>query len=72
MSTPVLDTIEWLGHDGFAITSGDLTLMIDPFKVEGGKKANIILVTHAHFDHCSTEDIKRLTKPDTVIVTEPE
>lgn len=72
MSTNLLDRIKWLGHDGFEITAGDLTLMIDPFQVEGKRQADIILVTHAHYDHCSIDDIARLAKPSTVIVTEPE
>ena len=72
MSLPVLDNLKWLGHDGFAITTGDLTLAIDPFKVERELKVDVILVTHAHFDHCSPEDIARMVKPTTTIVTEPE
>jgi len=31
--------------------------------------ADIILITHSHYDHCSIEDID---KPDTVIVTKAE
>ena len=72
MSTPLLDRIKWLGHDGFEITTGDLTLMIDPFQVEGQRQADIILVTHAHYDHCSVDDIATLVKPTSVIVTEPQ
>lgn len=72
MSTPLLDRIKWLGHDGFEITTDDLTLMIDPFQVAGQRQADIILVTHAHYDHCSVGDIAKLVKPTSVIVTEPE
>lgn len=72
MSTPLLDRIKWLGHDGFEITTDDLTLMIDPFQVAGQRQADIILVTHAHYDHCSVGDIAKLVKPTSVIVTELE
>ena len=72
MSTNLLERIKWLGHDGFEITTEDLTLMIDPFQVEGQRQADIILVTHAHYDHCSVGDIAKLVKPTSVIVTEPE
>jgi L-ascorbate metabolism protein UlaG (beta-lactamase superfamily) len=72
MTTNVLDRIKWLGHDGFEIATDALTLMIDPFQVEGDRQADIILVTHPHYDHCSVDDIARLRKPSTVIVTEPE
>ena len=32
-------------------------------------KADFILVTHEHFDHCDTTAIRQLEKPTTVIVT---
>ena len=72
MSTDLLKRIKWLGHDGFEITTGNLTLIIDPFKVEAARQADIILITHPHYDHCSVEDVARLAKPTTVIVTESE
>jgi len=31
-------------------------------------KADIILITHEHFDHCSSQDIKIIVKTDTVVV----
>ena len=34
-------------------------------------KADIILISHEHFDHCSPEDVAKITKDDTVIITEP-
>lgn len=72
MSATVLDQVKWLGHDGFEITTDEITLIIDPFQVKGERKADIVLVTHAHPDHCSVEDIARLINPTSVIVTEPE
>ncbi len=59
--------IEWLGHAGFKI-SGKKIIYIDPFQVASNEKADIILVTHPHYDHCSIEDLKKLVKIDTVIV----
>lgn len=67
----VIKNITWLGHDGFMIKGGDKTIVIDPFQVGAGEPADIILVTHEHYDHCSPEDIKKVQKESTVIVTEP-
>lgn len=61
--------IYWLGHDGFEIIHKEKVIYIDPFKVpENLKKADIILLTHPHFDHASLEDVQKLLKPDTIVV----
>ena len=60
--------LSWLGHDGFRIRNGKV-LYVDPFKIEGGgPKADIVLVTHEHYDHCNVDDLKKIVTPDTVIV----
>ena len=64
----MLDKMTWLGHDGFKI-EGSKTVYIDPYNIEAGSKADLILVTHDHFDHCSPEDVEKVQQPETVIVT---
>ena len=60
--------LSWLGHDGFRIRNGKV-LYIDPFKIEGGgPKADILLISHEHFDHCNVDDLKKIVTPNTVIV----
>ncbi len=65
--------IEWLGHDSFRITSeDDKVIYIDPWKLkEGAPQADLILVTHEHFDHFSPDDIKKIRGKETVVVTTP-
>jgi len=63
--------IVWLGHDGFRIDAAK-TIYIDPYEIAGGKKADIILITHEHFDHCSPDDVAKIQQPETVIVTEKD
>lgn len=64
--------IEWLGHAGFRFDN-DKTIYIDPFSLTdeaaAGKKADILLITHEHFDHCSIADLKKIIKPETIIIT---
>jgi len=62
------DYIHWLGHDTFKIV-GEKVIYTDPFKIKKKGKADIILITHEHYDHCSPEDVKLIQGPDTVIVT---
>ena len=52
--------IDWIGHDGIRITSDNLAIYIDPYQLEdGGAPADILLISHEHFDHCSLEDIEK-------------
>ncbi len=67
----IADKIVWLGHDGFRIES-DKIIYIDPFQISEGPGADIILVSHEHFDHCSPDDIAKIQKPETVIVTDAQ
>jgi L-ascorbate metabolism protein UlaG (beta-lactamase superfamily) len=61
--------IHWLGHSAFRIEDGSTQIYIDPFKLPANlPKANIIFITHAHYDHFSAEDIARIKKDSTIIV----
>ncbi len=59
--------IHWLGHDTFKIV-GEKVVYTDPFKIKKKDSADIILITHEHFDHCSPEDVKAIQCPKTMIV----
>ena len=72
MLTEILDNIFWLGHDGFMIKADDKIVVIDPYQVATVEPADVLLITHAHYDHCSPKDIEKLQTGSTVIVTEPE
>jgi len=65
----MIENIHWLGHDTFRIEN-DKTIYIDPIKLKGRPlKADLILITHDHSDHCSPDDVAKVAKDDTVIVT---
>ncbi len=65
------EKITWLGHDGFRIDA-EKTIYVDPYQIEGGPVADLILITHDHFDHCSPEDVAKIQGPETVIITEKD
>jgi L-ascorbate metabolism protein UlaG (beta-lactamase superfamily) len=67
----MIDNIHWLGHDTFKV-EGEKIIYTDPFKIKDQDSADIILITHEHYDHCSPEDIQKLQGPDTVIVATPD
>src|SRR3989304_6685909 len=67
----LLDKIHWLGHDSYRI-DGEATIYIDPWKLPpNSPAADLILVSHDHFDHCSPEDVERIRKRTTTILANP-
>lgn len=60
--------IKWMGHAGFLIKTNGRNVYIDPHEGEYAEKADLILITHSHFDHCDTDKISELRKADTTII----
>jgi len=73
MIDEIVKKIVWLGHDAFRIEA-DKIIYVDPFEIapESGfsPQADLILITHEHYDHCSTEDIAKIQGDKSIIVTE--
>ena len=64
----MLEDVEVLYHSSIKI-SKEKVIYIDPFKIKKEyKDADIIFITHEHYDHYSEEDIDKVCKEDTVIV----
>lgn len=61
--------IHWLGHDSFRIEGSGLITYIDPWQIPDGPPADLILITHDHYDHCSPDDVARIRTPKTVVMT---
>lgn len=62
------DNIEVLTHSSIRITRNKV-IYIDPYQIVGNPKdADIIFITHDHFDHYSEEDISKIRKDNTSIV----
>ncbi|MFH0974521.1 MAG: MBL fold metallo-hydrolase [Spirochaetota bacterium] len=67
-----MEHIKWLGHAGFSVTAGGKVIFIDPYEIGDCGKADIILITHSHYDHCSVPDINKIKTPSTIFVTEKD
>ena len=64
----MLKGIEINCHSSIKISKGK-TIYVDPFKIERDTNdADIVLVTHDHYDHFSSEDIEKIINNETIIV----
>ncbi len=62
-------TVTWFGHASFLVTDGTAKVYIDPFVLPSNTdKADVILVTHEHFDHCDIDNTKKLRSDDTKVL----
>jgi L-ascorbate metabolism protein UlaG (beta-lactamase superfamily) len=59
--------IFWLGHAGFKIRNKKI-IYIDPYETKPAEPADLILITHEHFDHFSRKDIKKVLASHTIAV----
>lgn len=73
--------VSWTGHDGFRIVGSDnhnrqRIIYIDPYqlsnKYQSKNDADIVFVSHDHFDHMSIEDLRQIINDDTSIIAAKE
>ncbi|MDE1827529.1 MAG: MBL fold metallo-hydrolase, partial [Thaumarchaeota archaeon] len=63
--------IKWLGHDTFLLEK-DFKIIIDPYKISKPLEADMVLISHEHFDHMSIEDLGKVSSERTIIVAAKE
>src|SRR5688572_27624848 len=64
----MIENIQWLGHGSFLLQSQPI-IYINPWRViRATFHADVILIGHDHYDHCSIVDIDKLRGADTKII----
>ena len=68
----MLDNIDVLCHSSIKINKEKI-IYIDPFKIDKDyEDADLIFITHDHYDHYSEDDIDKVKKDETVFIVPEE
>jgi len=61
--------VRWLAHAGFQIMTDGKVIYVDlENNCNASEKADLILVTHSHSDHCDLSEIKKVRREDTIVI----
>ena len=61
--------VKWLAHAGFRIKAAGRTIYVDLEKHgDASERADLVLVTHSHTDHCDPDKIKQVRTNNTVVI----
>ncbi len=65
-----IGNVEFERHiqSSFRIHSAETVVYVDPHRIEGGPPADLVLITHEHFDHMDPAAINAIATDATVIV----
>jgi L-ascorbate metabolism protein UlaG (beta-lactamase superfamily) len=67
--TEMVNNIHWLGQAAVKINAAGKVIYIDPYQIKETDQADIVFITHSHYDHLSVQDIKKIITGESIIVS---
>lgn len=65
--------VTWYGHASFRLACPQNVVYIDPWKLTiEPHDADVVFVSHSHYDHCSPPDIAKVSTDETIVVAPAE
>jgi L-ascorbate metabolism protein UlaG (beta-lactamase superfamily) len=61
--------IKWFGNASFLLRTRGKKIYIDPYAGEYSEKADVVLISHDHGDHCDLDKLLTIREPQTTILT---
>ncbi len=64
--------VRWIHHASFRLADGTV-VYIDPWKIDSAPAdGQLVFVSHAHYDHCSAEDVRKVCAAGGTVVAPPD
>ena len=64
----MLDRFTWFKQSAYLWRGDSINVYIDPWGVTDAVPADVVFITHAHFDHFNEDDLKKVVRRETSVV----
>jgi L-ascorbate metabolism protein UlaG (beta-lactamase superfamily) len=67
----MLDRFTWFWQSAYLWRGDDINVYIDPRNVTGDPPADVVFITHAHFDHYDADDLAKVVREGSTKIVAP-
>src|SRR4051794_41305316 len=67
----MLDRFTWYRQSAYLWRGDGINVYIDPWGVSGDPPADVVFITHAHFDHYNPDDLPKVVREGSTKIVAP-